>query len=565
MLIFLKQNQIMLHLINKPFQSVSMKAFKLIFFAILFISVNTFSQTPTDYLSKEFHKERREVLRAKMPKNSVTVVFANSIRNRANDVDYVFHQDPNFYYLTGYREPNAVLVIYADDQTNEAGETFNEVLYVQERNPQAEQWNGKRLGTEGAKNELGFAQAFNGMDFINSKIDFKQFDKVFIEKFNDDHRNSTRDKAEVFDLVKSFKLASGYNPSSFLSPTKKYIYNLIKKTPIENRAELSERIKASMQYYPELQEDDFIKNYINAEVALTTKDIEQKVTLGLKSTTNLDVDFLSSNLATMRETKSPEEMKLLTKAVRISAIGQIEMMKAMKPHMSETEVQGIHEFVYKKYGAEYEGYPSIVGAGNNGCILHYIENNKTKVGHELVLMDLGAEYRGYTADVTRTIPANGKFTKEQKEIYDLVYKAQEAGIAEYVIGGSMRKPNQTAIKIVNEGLFALGIIKSADERHNYFPHGTSHHIGLDVHDPGNYGNFEENMVVTMEPGIYIPEGSNCDKKWWGIAVRIEDDILVTKNGPVNLSGEAPRKSDEIEKMMAKKSVLDDFILPNLDK
>ena len=555
----------MLHLINKPFQSVSMKAFKLIFFAILFISVNTFSQTPTDYLSKEFHKERREVLRAKMPKNSVTVVFANSIRNRANDVDYVFHQDPNFYYLTGYREPNAVLVIYADDQTNEAGETFNEVLYVQERNPQAEQWNGKRLGTEGAKNELGFAQAFNGMDFINSKIDFKQFDKVFIEKFNDDHRNSTRDKAEVFDLVKSFKLASGYNPNSFLSPTKKYIYNLIKKTPIENRAELSERIKASMQYYPELQEDDFIKNYINADVALTTKDIEQKVTLGLKSTTNLDVDFLSSNLATMRETKSPEEMKLLTKAVRISAIGQIEMMKAMKPHMSETEVQGIHEFVYKKYGAEYEGYPSIVGAGNNGCILHYIENNKTKVGNELVLMDLGAEYRGYTADVTRTIPANGKFTKEQKEIYDLVYTAQEAGIAEYVIGGSMRKPNQTAIKIVNEGLFALGIIKSADERHNYFPHGTSHHIGLDVHDPGNYGNFEENMVVTMEPGIYIPEGSNCDKKWWGIAVRIEDDILVTKNGPVNLSGEAPRKSDEIEKMMAKKSVLDDFILPNLDK
>jgi len=266
----------------------------------------------------------------------------------------------------------------------------------------------------------------------------------------------------------------------------------------------------------------------------------------------------------MREVKTSEELRLLTKAIRISAVGQVEVMKAMKPHMSETELQGIHEFVYKKYGAEYEGYPSIVGAGNNGCILHYIENNKTKIDNELVLMDLGAEYRGYTADVTRTIPANGKFSTAQKEIYDLVYEAQEAGIANYIIGTSMATPNLAARKIINEGLFSLGIISSIDEKHNYFPHGTSHHIGLDVHDPGNYRNFEENMIVTMEPGIYIPEGSNCDKKYWGIGIRIEDDILVTKNGPINLSAEAPRTTEEIELMMAKKSVLDEFILPNLD-
>ena len=237
----------------------------------------------------------------------------------------------------------------------------------------------------------------------------------------------------------------------------------------------------------------------------------------------------------------------------------------MHPGMSETEVQGVHEFVYKKYGAEYEGYPSIVGAGNNGCILHYVENNKPKLGKELVLMDLGAEYRGYTADVTRTIPANGKFTKEQRAIYDLVYKAQEAGIAQYVIGEKIRTPGQTARKIVNEGLVKLGIIKSLDERHLYWAHGTSHHIGLDVHDPGNYTTFAENMVLSMEPGIYIPEGSKCDKKWWGIAVRIEDDILVTKNGPVNLSADAPRKSDEIEKMMQKTSIFSHFTLPNLDE
>ena len=541
-----------------------MKISKVLFILFFVVSISGSAQTPTDYLSSEFHKERRDVLRAKMPKNSVAVVFANPLRNRANDVDYVFHQDPNFYYLTGYREPNGVLVLFSEDQTSEDGTTYNEILYVQKRDPRAEQWNGKRLGVEGAKKELGFKMAMNASEFVNSSIDFKSFDKVFIDgKFKDDYRDLGG--ADVFDLVKSFKMKAGYNPNMFLSRMKEYIYNNVAQTPIESHANVINIIDRMASRSSEIKNDELLNKYKSAKTDELKKEYQQKISLALKPKTNIDLTFLQSNLATMREIKTAEELKLLTKAVRISAIGQNEVMKAMKSHMSETELQGIHEFVYKKYGAEYEGYPSIVGAGNNGCILHYIENNKTKVGNDLVLMDLGAEYRGFTADVTRTIPASGKFTPEQKAIYDLVYEAQEAGIALYTIGTSMQAPNQAARKVINEGLFKLGIIKSVDERHNYFPHGTSHHIGLDVHDPGNYGNFEENMVVTMEPGIYIPEGSNCDKKWWGIAVRIEDDILVTKKGPVNLSGESPRKSDEIEKMMAKKSILDDFVLPNLDE
>ncbi|GAB7256271.1 aminopeptidase P N-terminal domain-containing protein [Polaribacter sp. OB-PA-B3] len=542
-----------------------MKIFKIILITFLTTTFSVFSQTPTDFLSKEFHKDRRDALRSKMPKNSVAVVFANPLRNRANDVDYVFHQDPNFYYLTGYREPNGVLVLFSENQTGENGQVYNEVLYVQKKNKRAEQWNGKRLGVEGAINELGFKVAKNAEDFINDTLDYKKFDRVFIEKFNDDYRNSTREKAEVYDLVLAFKEKADFNPKNFLSPLKKQIYELVKSTPIENSANVAQIIGRAVAYDASLKDDEDLMKFKEATDINLKKDLQQKISLKLEAKTNLDVTFLSRNLATLREVKTKEELVLLTKAVRISAIGQVEVMKAMKPHMSETELQGIHEFVYKKYGAEYEGYPSIVGAGNNGCILHYIENNKTKVGNDLILMDLGAEYRGYTADVTRTIPANGKFTKEQKAIYEIVYKAQEAGIAAYKIGESMAKPNLLSKKIVNEGLFKLGIIKSIDEKHPYYPHGTSHHIGLDVHDPGNYGNFEENMVVTMEPGIYIPEGSNCDKKWWGIGIRIEDDILVTKNGPVNLSAEAPRTVEEIEKMMAKKSVLDDFVLPDLDK
>ncbi|MBG6111971.1 Xaa-Pro aminopeptidase [Flavobacterium sp. CG_9.10] len=470
---------------------------------------------PNDYLSAQFHKERREALRAKMPQNSVAVFFGNPIRNRANDVDFIYHQDPDFYYLTGYKEPNCVLVVFSNNQTKD-GKTYNEMLYVQEKNPKAEQWTGVRLGTEGAKKELGFDNALNGAAFLNSGIDFRSFNNVLFKEFEGDNRNSKREKADLYKLIEAFKTQIGYD------------------------------VKTGKQVDSNLQNEINLKKSITPKKAIT------------------DTKSITTYMASLREKKSKEEMVLLTKAVRISAMGQREIMKAMHPGMSETEIQGVHEFVYKKYGSEFEGYPSIVGAGNNGCVLHYIENSKMKVENDLVLMDLGAEYHGYTADVTRTIPANGKFSTEQKLIYDMVYDAQEAGIATAKIRNSFSAPDAAARKVISDGLMKLGIIKTADESRKYFPHGTSHHIGLDVHDPGLYNNFEENMVLTVEPGIYIPKGSDCDKKWWGIAVRIEDDILITSNGPVNLSGEAPRKSNEIEALMKEKSVFDGFTLPSLD-
>jgi Xaa-Pro aminopeptidase len=342
------------------------------------------------------------------------------------------------------------------------------------------------------------------------------FNTVLFKEFENDSRNSKREKADLYKLSEAFKTQIGYD------------------------------VKTEKKVDTNLQKE------INTKRNITPKKA------------NTDTQLITTYMASLREKKSKEEMVLLTKAIRISAMGQREIMKAMHPGMSETEIQGVHEFVYKKYGSEFEGYPSIVGAGNNGCVLHYIENSKMKVENDLVLMDLGAEYHGYTADVTRTIPANGKFSTEQKLIYDLVYDAQEAGIATAKIGNSFSAPDVAARKIISDGLMKLGITKTADESRKYFPHGTSHHIGLDVHDPGLYNNFEENMVLTVEPGIYIPNGSDCDKKWWGIAVRIEDDILITSNGPVNLSAEAPRKSDEIEALMKEKSVFDTFNLPKLD-
>lgn len=474
------------------------------------------TDTPGDYLSSKFHKERRAALRSKMPKNSVAVFFGNPVRNRANDVDYVYHQDPDFYYLTGYKEPNSVLVVFSNDQTNKNGEAYNEMLYVQEKNVRAEQWTGVRLGTEGAKNSLGFEMAFNGKDFVSSGIDYASFSAVLFKEFKDDYRDSKRDDADLYKLVEAFKSQVGYN------------------------------LKTESKIDPNLQNEFRNKKSISPRKVI------------------MDTQSITTYMASLREVKSKEELVLLTKAVRISAMGQREIMKAMHPGMSESEIQGIHEFVYKKYGCEFEGYPSIVGAGNNGCVLHYIENSKMKVKNDLVLMDLGAEYHGYSADVTRTIPANGKFSTEQKLIYDLVYQAQEAGIATVKPGNSFTAPDAAARKVITAGLMKLGVITKEEQSRIYFPHGTSHHIGLDVHDPGLYNTFATDMVFTVEPGIYIPNGSDCDKKWWGIAVRIEDDILVTENEPINLSGEAPRKSQDIEALMKEKSVLDGFTLPSLD-
>ena len=221
------------------------------------------------------------------------------------------------------------------------------------------------------------------------------------------------------------------------------------------------------------------------------------------------------------------------------------------------------QLVFKKYGAAHEGYPSIVGAGDNACVLHYITNDKTDLKNQLILMDLGAEYKGYTADVTRTIPVSGTFTPEQKALYQIVYDAQTAGINAAVAGASFTAISEVTYEVVKTGLLELGLIQESKEYRRYLPHGIAHHIGLDVHDPGLYENLAPNMVITVEPGIYVPEGSPCDPKWWNIGIRIEDDILITAEGPVNLSKDAPRSWQEIEKVMLEKSALDDFILPPL--
>jgi Xaa-Pro aminopeptidase len=473
---------------------------------VTLVSGQSVVEVPTDFLNKDFHRERREKLREKLPPNSVAVFFASAVRNRSNDVNYVFHQNPDFYYLTGYKEPHSVLLIFKEKQSANNGTSYDEIIFIQPRNEAAEMWTGRRLGEQGVRTALGLQQAFNNTGFKNYNVDFKKFDQILLYDFQNDVRDVKYDSADLYDLIAQFKQKVGYpSPLSGLS---------LNREPEKNN--------------------------------LNTKD-------------------LNPIMASLRGIKTKEELELIRKAVTISTTGQVEVMKAIRPGMSEREIQGIHEFVFKKYQAEDLGYPSIVGAGHNGCILHYEDNYKPEVSSkELILMDLGAEYHGYTADITRTIPVSGKFSPEQKIIYELVLKAQEEAMAICKPGVTLSQLTQITKQVINNGLKDLGIISSVNEKHTYYPHGCCHHIGLDVHDKGG-PELEENMVITIEPGIYIPENAPCDRKWWGIAVRIEDDYLITKDGIEHLSNHAPRKPQEIEAVMQMPSALDDFVLPSLDK
>jgi len=535
--------------------------FKAIFISFLTLVVFSTSQKGSaqkSELSSDFHRERRLQLREKLPSNSVAVFFSSPIRNRANDVDFEYHPDPNFYYLTGWNEPHAVLLVYSVPQ-NDAQGTYYEKLYVRERDARNEMWNGKRLGLEGAQ-KMGFDRVDLKQNFINEPHGFDQFDTVFMFDFKNDVRD-TSDPSDLFDLQKQFKQAI-YFPENF--DAKRYrLYQRIRQANPEEVPSIQRMINYYAQSDATLMEDPVIQDFISkAEDETVLTDLKTRSAFLLKDY-NFNIDQLGTYMAELREIKTPEEVQLLKKAIQISAQGQREVMKAIKPNMTEREVQGIHQLVYKKYGAAHEGYPSIVGAGDNACVLHYITNDKTDLKDQLILMDLGAEYNGYTADVTRTIPVSGTFSPEQRALYQIVYDSQTAGIKAAQVGASFSAIAAACNKVVQEGLMELGIIAAPEEYRRYLPHGVAHHIGLDVHDPGLYQNLQPQMIITVEPGIYIPKDSPCDPKWWNIGIRIEDDILITEKGPVNLSEDAPRAWDEIEALMKEKSALDAFTLPPL--
>jgi Xaa-Pro aminopeptidase len=525
------------------------------FIGLVLLCMVAFGQEnlPADYLPASFHKGRRDALRQLLPDNSVFVVFAAPERIYANDVNYRYHQNPDLYYFSGYKETDAVLLIFKEPQKTDSG-TCNELFFVRKRNPLAEQWTGRRLGVEGVKQQLGFEKVYNSDAFKNFKLDLTTFSKVIYSDISD------ADAGNMAPFVKQFKAKAGLK-ALFNKDIETDLSRLANATTAAN---LPARIAAIKTKMLETDDADYKSNALLNEIVATPDTVTLAKIAGIVKANPSVTALYNRYTGLLREIKQPEELVILRKSVKLSALAHVEVMKAIKPGISETELEGIYTYIHKKFSAEDEGYPPIVGAGANGCILHYIENSNQSInGKQLLLADVGAEYHGYSADITRTFPASGKFNEAQKAIYQLVYDAQDSIFPLCKEGVPFAALNQKAIEVLANGLIKLGIISDKKDVGKYYPHGCSHHLGLDVHDRSATRILAPNMVITVEPGIYIPKGSACDAKWWDIAVRIEDDVIIGKDKGEIISADAPRKISEIEKKIAEKSALKDFKVPVL--
>ena len=431
-------------------------------------------------ITTEEYKQRRALLMSKMEPNSIAIFKARDASVRSNDVNYLYHQEPNFHYFTGCDEPKSYLLLCPDGVPVDSTTNTKEVLFLR---PKTRSAAGESLGLEGSKSQLGFTVALPGAELLS-----------FAKR------------------VLAGKKILYYFPS---------IPDVIYDPLMEKRSILSREVKSELQAaFPGLE----IKN-------------------------------LYGPIAEMRSIKSAAELALLQKAIDATITAHVEAMKSCEPGMYEYELQAVIEYCFAKNGAEYQGFPSIVGSGPNSCILHYEANRRKMQSGEVVVMDIGAEYQGYSADVTRTIPVNGTFSQAQREIYEIVLRANEESIKEFKPGASQITPSQKAYDIIAEGLMKLGITKNKADARIYYMHGLSHHIGLDVHDVGPFGKpYAPGMILTDEPGIYVPEGSSCDKKYWNIGVRIEDDVLITAEGNRVLSAGAPKSVKDIESLMKKKGL-----------
>ncbi|MCA0268548.1 MAG: aminopeptidase P N-terminal domain-containing protein [Bacteroidetes bacterium] len=500
----------------------------------------------TDLLPASFHAGRRARLAEALPSDAAVVIFSNPARTRENDVEYPYRQNSSLYYLTGTHEPESALLVVPGG-VNVDGQRVTEVLLASDRNAFTETWVGRRFGPERAQRELGVQRAVS-----NTRLG------ELLRRLRADGRRIYTEPlpqgvepgglANQLDTLRRYTTVPVVTGNGYV----RQAVGMILAVSDANTFARAKRLASGRVQASDLT-DPLLRDAVTA--FLTAPDFDAWQRWRAEHLAGLaDVAVVPQALARLRAIKTAEELALMRRAVNASVAGHVEMMRSTEPGMTENDVQAIGEYVFRRHGAEAVGYGSIVGAGENSTILHYVDNRRTLQNGDLVLVDMGAEYHGYTADVTRTFPANGRFTAEQKAIYDLVLAAQQAGIEACRPGQPFTAPGQAATRVIAEGLRRLGLIRTDEDVRNFFMHGTSHYLGLFVHDVGDYGALAPGMVLTVEPGIYIKPSPNVDPKWWNIGVRIEDDILVTSAAPENLSDAAPRTTEAIEALMRQRGV-----------
>ncbi|WP_448598618.1 Xaa-Pro aminopeptidase [Thermoleptolyngbya sp.] len=428
--------------------------------------------------------QRRQQLMDKIGKG--TAIFRSAPQAvMHNDVEYNFRQDSDFFYLTGFDEPEAVAVLAPHHEEHRF------VLFVRPKDPEKETWSGYRVGVEAAKERFG-ADAVYPIDELDEKL------TQYVEKAD------------------------------------RIYYRLGRDRPFNDKIlGLWQRL---MRGYPR------------------------------RGTGPTAIEDPAPTLHSLRQIKSPAELERMRKAADIAVAAHNRAMAYAKPGVYEYQVQAEIEHTFRLSGALGPAYPSIVASGANACILHYTENTRQIQEHDLLLIDAGCAYEYYNSDITRTFPVSGKFTEEQRILYDIVLRAQLAAIAQISPGNPYSQIHETAVRVIVEGLMDLGLLQGdieeiiKEEKYKpFYMHKTGHWLGLDVHDVGVYAhgdtahNLEPGQVTTVEPGIYIrpdikpAEGQpEVPERWRGIGIRIEDDVLVTPTGYDVLTAGVPKLIEDLE-------------------
>ncbi len=441
---------------------------------------------PNQHIKPSEFARRRKRLMQMMGKASVAILPAAPTRSRNRDAEYPYRQDSDFYYLSGFNEPDAVLALIPKRKHGEV------ILFCRERDPKMEIWHGRRAGLEGAVEHYGVDDAFPISD--------------------------------IDDILPGL-------------------------------LEHSERVYYAMGC--DTQFDQRVTRWINR--------LKEQSRAGAHSPSEfVALDHL---LHDMRLYKSRAEIGAMRKAAKISAEAHKRAMQQCQPGKMEYEIEAEFQHHFKQYNFA-NAYTPIVGGGENGCILHYTENNAELRDGDLLLIDAGAENELYAADITRTFPVNGRFSPEQKALYQIVLDAQLAAIDKVRPGSHWDAPHEAAVRVLTKGLIKLGLLKGnlrtlikEQAYRTFYMHRTGHWLGMDVHDVGDYKvgdvwrELEPGMVLTVEPGLYIASDTkvgrrNVAKKWQGIGIRIEDDVLVTKDGCDVLSRDVPKTIADIEALMA---------------
>ncbi|MFL2502445.1 MAG: Xaa-Pro aminopeptidase [Luminiphilus sp.] len=437
-------------------------------------------------ISKAEFARRRKNLMGMMDKHTIAIIPGAREVTRSRDTEYPFRQNSDLFYLTGFEEPDAVLVLVPGRRQGQV------VLFCRERDPDMELWNGYRLGPEGAVAYLGVDDAF----------------------------------------------------------------------PIDDLDEiLPGLIEGTQRIYYSMGHDDVFDQRVMGWV----NQIRKLVRTGAAPPADFtDLAFL---LHEQRLIKSAAEVRVMRKAGEISAAAHVRAMQECQPGRYEYHLEAAIQHTFAEHGARFPAYNSIVGSGANACVLHYTENASKMRAGDLVLIDAGCEYQGYAADITRTFPVGGQFSSEQRAIYDVVLEAQRAAIAKVRPDNTWNQPHDATVRVITRGLIKLGLLRGkerelikAEAYREFYMHRAGHWLGLDVHDVGEYRvdgrwrQLEPGMVLTIEPGIYIAaDNTKVPKRWRGIGVRIEDDVVVTEQGCDVLTGDVPKRADEIEALMLQAS------------